>query len=490
MFPLLLADLTTWLLPVWLLSMGATLGLLVLLAIYGVSWLAAPKVARAVPGILKEGVLQYLFYMLLLLAAFTVVTALNVPYQRMISSISRISAVGETTHQFTIPAGAVAHEIDLEFRATELKSMQLESDQDVLLMQNAQDVDPVFEVRAGEVTNWVRGDSGDNPFRERVTNLYITNESDLPATLVVDQVTDVEMPEVYSIPVTALIVVGLFLLYFIQRLGLPKISVIAATTAKQAISQPIYILALVVGATALLAFIYVPYNTFGEDVKMLKDSGLTLIMVLSIIVALWTASVSVADEIEGRTALTLLSKPIGRRDFILGKFAGIVWPILLMFLVLGFIFLMTVSYKVVYDAREGAQQAPTWQNCYAEMVQIVPGLALALMETVVLASISVAISTRLPMLANLIICSTVYVLGHLVPLIVDSSAAKFELVRFVGLLIATVFPVLDHFNIQAAVAAGAIVPLTYLSWALLYCLLYSSIMMLLALAMFEDRDLA
>mgnify|MGYP001182713091 CR=1 FL=1 len=58
------------------------------------------------------------------------------------------------------------------------------------------------------------------------------------------------------------------------------------------------------------------------------------------------------------------------------------------------------------------------------------------------------------------------------------------------MLIATLLPVLDHFNIQAAIAAGARVPSVYLAWALVYCVLYSSIAMLLALAMFEDRDLA
>ena len=49
---------------------------------------------------------------------------------------------------------------------------------------------------------------------------------------------------------------------------------------------------------------------------------------------------------------------------------------------------------------------------------------------------------------------------------------------------------LDHFNIQAAVAAGATVPTNYLWMALLYCVVYSTIAMLLGLAMFEDRDLA
>jgi hypothetical protein len=145
---------------------------------------------------------------------------------------------------------------------------------------------------------------------------------------------------------------------------------------------------------------------------------------------------------------------------------------------------------VVYDARETAKTEPPWQLCYLEMIRIVPGLVLAFFETVVLAAISVALSTRLPMLANLIVCSSIYVLGHLVPMVVNSAVGKFEIVRFVGQFIATVLPVLDHFNIQAAVAAGAQVPLEYLGMALVYCVLYSAIAMLVGLAMFEDRDLA
>ena len=165
-----------------------------------------------------------------------------------------------------------------------------------------------------------------------------------------------------------------------------------------------------------------------QDVKVVKDEGLTLIMVLSIILALWTASMSIAEEIEGRTALTVLSKPISRRSFILGKFLGIIGPVALLFIVLGALFLATVSYKVVYDARESAQEEPTRQECRESMVQIVPGLVLAFMEAVVFVAISVAISTRLPMLPNLIICLSVYVLGHLVPMLANSAVGKLELV--------------------------------------------------------------
>ncbi len=283
---------------------------------------------------------------------------------------------------------------------------------------------------------------------------------------------------------------ALFALSWLLRLIFPKVAAIAGATAKEALSQPLFYVLLGIGAFALIIFPFVPYNTFGEDIKVIKDSGLTLLMVLSILLALWTASVSVSEEIDGRTALTLLSKPIGRRQFILGKFLGIIGPVVILFIVLGALFLATVSYKVVYDARESALPEPSWQECREEMVQTVPGLVLALMEAIVLASISVAISTRLPMLPNLVICTSIYVLGHLVPMLVKSAIGQFEIVRFVGNFLATILPVLENFNVYTAIATGREVPLIYLAWAGLYCVLFSGVALLLALLLFEDRDLA
>jgi ABC-type transport system involved in multi-copper enzyme maturation permease subunit len=270
----------------------------------------------------------------------------------------------------------------------------------------------------------------------------------------------------------------------------PKVAAIARTTSKEATSQPLFYLLLTIGVFGLILFPFIPYNTLGEDIKMVKDEGLTLIMVLSIILALWTASLSIADEIEGRTALTLLSKPVGRRQFILGKFLGILQPVAIMFIVLGAIFLSSVSYKAVYDSRENATPDPTQAQCQTEMLEIAPGLALSFMEAVVLTAISVAISTRLPMMANLIVCATIYVLGHLVPILANSAVGQNEFVRFVADLQAAIFPVLDYFNVSAGISTGQHVPWQYLGLAGLYCFLLSCVAMLVALLLFEDRDLA
>src|SRR5205807_5050464 len=98
---------------------------------------------------------------------------------------------------------------------------------------------------------------------------------------------------------------------------------IALATAKEAIRQPaFFVLAFIAGAS-LICSIFVSYFTFGEDIKMYKDTGLTTISFASLLLALLTASSSVAEEIEGKTAITLLSKPITRRQFIMGTLLGI-----------------------------------------------------------------------------------------------------------------------------------------------------------------------
>lgn len=489
---LLFGNLLMWLTPLWILSVGVTIGVAILLVLLGLLWVVKRPAAEAVVRVVKESVLLPISYLAAVFVGFCLLGAPTMPAQLLKDSLQRLPAVGPQQASFEIPAGAEDFEVPINFRAEELQRYTFASNQKLVVNVETGKAfsSPLVLIEANETYSW--SPSGNRPrfFDGVVDKLFVTNQGTAPAELKIDLVTDVEMPEVHQVPIAAAAVVGTYLIFLLIYWLFPGVSVISIATAKEAVAQPLYILVMLGGAFALVAFIYIPYNTFGEDVKMLIDSGLTLIMVLAILVGLWTASVSVADEIEGKTAVTLLSKPISRRQFVIGKFLGIVWPLFLMFVVLGVILMITVSYKVVYDARETSNPEPNWQQCYAAMIGIVPGLALAFMESVVLTAISVAISTRLSMLPNLIICGAIYVLGHLGPLIVQSSAGQLEFVAFIGRLIAVVLPVLDHFNVQAAVAGGVDVPMTYLAWALLYCVLYSAAAMLLALILFEDRDLA
>ena len=115
---------------------------------------------------------------------------------------------------------------------------------------------------------------------------------------------------------------------------------------------------------------------------------------------------------------------------------------------------------------------------------------MAFMQACVLTAISVALATRIPQLANLAICFSIYVIGNLSTVFVSSTQEAFDIVKFVAQLIATVIPILEHFQLQAAIDAGNPITMSLLSGNLLYCLLYVMLAMFLALLLFEDRDLA
>lgn len=489
-----LANLTLWVTPLWIVSLGVTAALVLLAALLGILWLVRRPAAESAITLVQEGVLAPISYVLLTFVAIFFLAWPIVPAERIFESVRRLGDISDTRVNVTVPPRTEDLKQAVSLRTEELVGYRFESDRDVRIAARAEEAysRPAAVVQGGEPYVWDRLAKRSRGFegQDEVTEIYLTNEGDAPATVDLLFESEVRIPEVHNVPIIVAAVVGLFLIFALIHLLLPGISNIAVATAKEAIGQPLFLLFLLGGAAALVIYIVLPYNTFGEDVKMLKDSGLNTIMVLSIIFALWTASVSVAEEIEGKTALTLLSKPISRRQFVLGKFFGIVSAVLVIFVVLGALLMATISYKVVYDARETSNPTPEWQECHETMIGVVPGLVLAFLETTALAAVSVAISTRLPMLPNLLICGAVYVLGHLTPLIAQSTVGELEFVQFFAKLFAVILPELDHFNIQAAVAAGKPVPAVYLAWTSLYCLAYCTFAMLLALILFEDRDLA
>src|SRR6516225_425681 len=159
---------------------------------------------------------------------------------------------------------------------------------------------------------------------------------------------------------------------------------IALATAKETIRQPAFFVMAVFAGALLIGTIFVPYFTFGEEIKMYKDTGLTTISFFCMVLALLTASSTVAEEIEGKTAITLLSKPINRRQFMIGKFMGIELGVLTLYILLGALFAAGVWYKHAYDLREAAGGTAETAKRLAQVMQVMHGLVLGFFEVTVL----------------------------------------------------------------------------------------------------------
>lgn len=297
---------------------------------------------------------------------------------------------------------------------------------------------------------------------------------------------------------------GLFLVLLLVFNYTTRAGTIARATTKEAIRQPIFLLVTGVGLLVMVANYYVPFFSMGDDTKMYIDCGLAMTLICALLMSVWTASISVAEEIEGKTAMTLLSKPINRRQFVFGKFVGITQSSFLLIFIMGLVFFALTYFKFGYDQKEvGETQTALFffrdvglpfeipflvRERFNMARTILPGLTLIAMEVAVMTAVSVAISTRMPMLVNISTCFAIFVIGHLTPILVQSDANVF--VRFVARVLATFLPTLESFNVQAAISTGRVIPAEYMAMAGLYCLAYVGAMIMLAFLMFEDRDLA
>jgi hypothetical protein len=139
-----------------------------------------------------------------------------------------------------------------------------------------------------------------------------------------------------------------------------KFLAIAHNTFLQTIRQPIYCTLILVMFLVLVLTLPTSGWTLGEsggehhdtDQKMLEIMGLSTLLVLGSLLSAFSASSALAKEIEDKTALTVISKPVPRSVFVLGKFGGVAAAIGLAYYLGALVFLMTVRHQVVSAVSE------------------------------------------------------------------------------------------------------------------------------------------
>src|SRR2546430_9767077 len=125
--------------------------------------------------------------------------------------------------------------------------------------------------------------------------------------------------------------------------------VILRHTFIEAVVQPIYPLLLALGSAVMLIFGLLPFFTLSEDTVMFKSVCLDIILLLVLITTLFATSKSIYEEIEDRTMLTLMSKPLKKWEVLLGKYLGIIFAALLAVIVLGAILALGTWYRIPGD---------------------------------------------------------------------------------------------------------------------------------------------
>src|SRR6476659_478723 len=105
---------------------------------------------------------------------------------------------------------------------------------------------------------------------------------------------------------------------------------IAANAFMELVRQPIFLL-LMTSSALFEIFLATPYYfAFGDEPKLVKNSTMAVMVLAGMLGAVLSASASLAREIRTGTALAVLSKPVGRAQFLLAKYAGLILALALL----------------------------------------------------------------------------------------------------------------------------------------------------------------
>jgi len=251
-----------------------------------------------------------------------------------------------------------------------------------------------------------------------------------------------------------------------------RVQVIARMTFTEAIRDRIlysilvFALAMIGSATVLVTL------SLGGEGRIVKDLGLTCITIFGVLLAIFMGITLVSREIERRTIFTLLSKPVRRAEFLVGKFLGLALTLAVNLAV------MTGGLMVLARVLEG-QWAP----------RVALAASFTFLELLILTAVAVLFSTFSTPTLSAICTLLIFVIGHLTSDLFE-FAARFggTALRMTAAGLYYVLPNLSRFNLASVVANDLPLSVGTLTLTGLYGVVYVIALLALATAVFQRRD--
>ncbi|MBE2215784.1 MAG: ABC transporter permease [Opitutaceae bacterium] len=272
--------------------------------------------------------------------------------------------------------------------------------------------------------------------------------------------------------------------------SLRRIGVIAELTVLEAVRQRLFGVLLVLAAGMIAgAQLLREFNFGSSELKFITDFGFGAVTLFGTILAVVTAAQLFFAEIENRTALTLLAKPVFRAEFVLGKFAGVAAVLAL------FVGVTTGVLVAVLWMREQSLMASVPEAFErGRLVQygsVVAFGALQWLKFSVIAALTLVIAGFANTnLYSVVISFLVVLICHLQYLAHESWRRMASGVgRTAAMLLAAVFPNFQMFNVGDRVAAGQAIDPVVLGGSAAYGALYLAVFLALAVYVFRRREI-
>jgi len=327
-----------------------------------------------------------------------------------------------------------------------------------------------------------------------------------------------------------------------------KLYAITANTFLETIRQPIYGILMWVAAF-WIAFFCPSLSAFtlesGGDTKMLVDIGLSTMLLYGLLASVFSATSVITREIESFTVLTVVSKPVSRPVFFLGKYLGVAGALLVAYYFLALVFVMTVRHGAPeratdkYDQpvlvlgtaavaislvaatfcnyvygwhfsatltawilplatvavavtlffdKEWGPQSPLTYFGYKEAIapsNVYFSIMLIFLAVMILTAFAVALSTRFSQVVTLILCAGVFLLGLLSDYYFGSPEAQNTLA---GQVLYHVLPNFQFHWLGDAITQQLVVRPAHFVRVAAYSVLYTFAVLAFGMALFQTRE--
>jgi ABC-type transport system involved in multi-copper enzyme maturation permease subunit len=261
------------------------------------------------------------------------------------------------------------------------------------------------------------------------------------------------------------------------------IRAIAINTFREAIRDKILYSLLVFALIVISTSILLGRLTIGQDQRVIKDMGLASMSLFGVLIATFVGTSLVHKEIRKKTIYNIISKPIHRYEFILGKYCGLLLTVLVNLVV------MTVVLFVVL-ALHKLLSLPLVSDVetigYASLLKAV---TLIFFELMLVTSVAILFSTISTSTLSVFFTLAIYVIGHLTVDIKSLGAASTSgLLKGLCSLCYYLLPNLENFNIRAEMVRDLSVSAAFIFYAIIYGILYMAAVLLVSILSMEKKE--
>ena len=251
-----------------------------------------------------------------------------------------------------------------------------------------------------------------------------------------------------------------------------RILAVAMNTFRESVRDKVLYVLLLFAAATILSSKALGYISVGQDIKIVVDISLASVSIFGALIAVFVGTNLVYKEVDKRTIYTILSRPLWRYEFILGKYLGLA-------LLITVVTVVMTAISAIYILMLGGNVGSTFFLA----------ALLIYWKLLLVTALSVLLSTLTTPILGAIIVFSCYVLGHATGILVDLPN-QFEgtVAQKVMTGIYYVIPNLSNFDIRAEAANGVEVASSYIVWALAYGTMYTVLFLTIAALAFENKD--